>query len=56
MQFSLTSSVPASSAHAGGPALPDADWHDADWHDALSRAVRDPDELIDLLGLPEEVR
>jgi EF-P beta-lysylation protein EpmB len=51
MQISFTSSVPAGEA---GPAsqIPD----DSDWHRALAGALRDPDELIDALELPDHFR
>lgn len=51
MHFFFTSSV---SAPAEG-----SDSHnlaDSDWHQALAQAVRDPDELIDLLQLPDALR
>lgn len=51
MDFSFTSSIPGVAAQ---PELPD--FAGEDWHEALARAVRDPDELIDLLGLPDALR
>jgi EF-P beta-lysylation protein EpmB len=51
MEFVFTSSV---SATAAGE-FP-ANSVDADWHQALAQAVRDPDELIDLLELPDAFR
>jgi EF-P beta-lysylation protein EpmB len=47
----LTSSVSGAERAAN---LSSAD--ESDWHQALARAVRDPDELIDILRLPEELR
>src|SRR5262249_13181636 len=47
----LTSSIPAAESAADSP-----DSNDGDWHRALARAIRDPDELIDILQLPEEFR
>lgn len=49
MPFFLTSSVPAGDATQIGS-------KSADWHEALATSVRDPDELVDLLGLPQELR
>lgn len=51
MDFSFTSSIsaPAAGANPGESS-------DSDWHQALSQAVRDPDELIGLLGLSESIR
>ena len=51
MQFSVTSSDPAAVARREGPIV-----RDSDWHTALAEAFRDPDELIDLLGLPDDLR
>jgi len=51
MQFFFTSSVPAAETTAISPLS-----NDPDWHLALARAIRDPDELIDILGLPEDLR
>jgi EF-P beta-lysylation protein EpmB len=51
MQFSVTSSDPAGAARREGPIV-----RDSDWHAALADALRDPDELIDLLGLPHDLR
>ncbi len=51
MDFSFTSSISGPAA-----AAKTAELGDSDWHLALSRAVRDPDELIDLLELPDAVR
>jgi EF-P beta-lysylation protein EpmB len=51
MHFFFTSSV--SPSIEGLDSLNAAD---ADWHQALAQAVRDPDELIDLLELPDVLR
>lgn len=51
MQFFFTSSVSAPVEGADSLNLPDSDWHQA-----LAQAVRDPDELIDLLELPDALR
>src|SRR5262245_16271815 len=50
MQIFFTSSV-----HAGEIAGPTAG-ADSDWHRSLAGAIRDPDELIDALRLPEHCR
>jgi EF-P beta-lysylation protein EpmB len=51
MDFFLTSSVSAADRAAiASPA------EDSDWHQSLARAVRDPDELLDILRLPDELR
>jgi EF-P beta-lysylation protein EpmB len=51
MQFFFTSSVPAAEIE---PASPTSE--DADWHQTLAGAIRDPDELIDALALPDRLR
>lgn len=51
MDFSFTSSILGPRA-----AEKPADFAADDWHQALARAVRDHDELIELLGLPEALR
>src|SRR5579872_1478252 len=51
MQFFFTSSIPAAESAMNFPISADSDWHAT-----LAGAVRDPDELIDLLGLGEEFR
>lgn len=51
MQFFFTSSV-SSSAEVRET----LDSAEGDWHRALAQAVRDPDELIDLLALPDAFR
>src|ERR1700722_7115399 len=51
MHFFFTSSV--SMPAQGADSLNSAD---ADWHQALAQAVRDPDELLDILGLPDGLR
>jgi EF-P beta-lysylation protein EpmB len=51
MQFFFTSSVPAA-----GVVRASRSSDDADWHQALAGAIRDPDELIDALGLPDDLR
>src|SRR5690242_1926650 len=51
MNFFFTSSVsPAAQALKPRPAA------ENDWHEALAEAVRDPDELIDILELPDAFR
>src|SRR5258708_2018544 len=51
MHFFFTSSVsaPAEGADSVNSA-------EDDWHQALAQAVRDPDELIELLELPQALR
>jgi EF-P beta-lysylation protein EpmB len=51
MQFFFTSSVPAAESE---PAAPGSG--DGDWHQALAGAIRDADELIDAVGLPDQFR
>lgn len=51
MHFFFTSSVFTVQSEAASP-----DSGESDWHRALSEAIRDPDELIELLGLPDEFR
>ncbi len=51
MQIFFTSSVPAAEMPADSP-----NSGESDWHQALAHAIRDPDELVDLLGLPEDFR
>jgi EF-P beta-lysylation protein EpmB len=51
MDFSFTSSISGSVA-----ATESRESCENDWHHELSRAIRDSDELIDLLGLPDEIR
>jgi EF-P beta-lysylation protein EpmB len=51
MHFFFTSSVSDAGAVADSP-----NSTDADWHQALAQAVRDPDELIDILALPDALR
>src|SRR6516162_1957204 len=51
MQFFFTSSVPAVECE---PAAPGSG--DGDWHQALAGAIRDADELIDALALPDHLR
>jgi EF-P beta-lysylation protein EpmB len=51
MDFFFTSSISGSLA-----ARKPLEIGEKDWHQALSEAVRDPDELIDLLDLPEAFR
>src|SRR5258708_136589 len=51
MQFFFTSSVPAGEF---GPASATAD--DSGWHQAFAGSIRDSDELIEALGLPDHFR
>jgi len=51
MNFFFTSSV---STASGAPKS--GNLSENDWHQALSEAVRDPDELIDLMELPDALR
>lgn len=51
MDFSFTSSISRPAA-----AAENAETAETKWHQALSSAVRDPDELIDLLELPDAFR
>ena len=51
MHFFFTSSVSAPAVGADS-----LNFAEADWHQALAEAVRDPDELIDLLELPNALR
>src|SRR5260370_32454327 len=51
MQFFFTSSVPAGEF---GPASASAD--DSCWHQAFAGSIRDSDELIEALGLPDHCR
>src|SRR5438552_13515948 len=51
MQFFFTSSVPTGEF---GPASATAD--DSGWHQALAGAIRDSDELIEALRLPDHCR
>src|SRR5438445_386347 len=51
MHFFFTSSVFSDQIEAVAP-----ESGESDWHRALSEAVRDPDELIELLGLPDDLR
>src|SRR5579863_1704772 len=51
MQFFFTSSIPAADGAAISPKP-----CESDWHQALSQAIRDPDELVDELLLPEAFR
>jgi|SRR5579863_151767 len=51
MQIFFTSSVSTPVGDADSLHLAETDWHQA-----LSRAIRDPDELIDLLELPDALR
>jgi EF-P beta-lysylation protein EpmB len=51
MHFFFTSSV-----SEPFPATVSQPFVEADWHRELARAIRDPDELVDLLDLPDALR
>jgi EF-P beta-lysylation protein EpmB len=51
MHFSIASSISASKNISGRLIS-----READWHQSLVEAIRNPDELIDLLGLPDHLR
>jgi EF-P beta-lysylation protein EpmB len=51
MHFSIASSISAPETAATRLIS-----GDADWHQSLAEAIRDPDQLIDLLELPDDLR